>query len=593
MDGPDEVKKTGWQKALFILKVLEIRLRFVAILVITALAVGYWDNIVNYWERWTRKPMSEGAQTESEFEYTCGMHPFVVRDKPGKCPICGMDLSKRKRGEAGALQAGTLARVQISPERIMQAGVQVEPVEYRLLTRTVTSYGVVEADETRVSRIALRFPGRVDELFVNAVGMEVKKGDPLARVYSPKFLATSLEYVQALEAQRRANADAQAGAETKQMAASIVNSTRQRLLLAGFTPEQVAALEKGERPSDHVTFYSPLAGVVLEKNVRLGDVIEEGMTLYTVADLSVVWAQMEVPEADVSGVRVGMPVEVNAVAWPGVIFPGNVDLIYPVLNTETRSLRARVSVSNKDGKLRPGMFVTAAVRRPAGRYGVIGGENEPKVGAAEKVNAAGGDYPLDYCVVTGAKLGSMGPPVEIKYEGRTIKFCCDGCPPQFKADPRKYLKMIDEAAAKLESSGTQWVEGYACPMHPDKLQPHGGPCTICGCGMDTSKWRVERLLSVPETAVIDTGTQQVVYVEAQAGVFEARAVGLGARCGAYYPVSSVLKLGDRIVTRGSFLIDAEARLNPAAAGAYSGAAGQPHGGASTKPQGQVEPQHQH
>jgi Cu(I)/Ag(I) efflux system membrane fusion protein len=380
--------------------------------------------------------------------------------------------------------------------------------------------------------------------------------------------------VQALEAQRKTETDSQAGPEAKRMAASLAESTRKRLALAGFTEEQLAVLEKGEKPSDHVTFYSPLAGIVLEKNVLLGDILEEGMTLYTVADLSEVWVQMQVAEADLSGIKAGMPVEVTAVPWAGVLFSGNVDLIYPELNAATRSVKVRVAVDNKEGRLKPGMFVTATVRTPAGKYGQIGTPSEPKVEGNEAIQAPSGAYPLDYCVVTGNKLGSMGEPVEIQYAGRTIKFCCNGCQAKFKADPEKYLKMIDEAATKLKQGGesSRWVEGYACPMHPDQLQAEPGPCRICGCGMQTVKWRVEKLLAIPETAVIDTGKRQVVYVESEPGVYDAREVVLGPRIGTFFPVTRGLVLGQRVVARGSFLIDAEARLNPAAAATFSGAA---------------------
>lgn len=144
-----ETKRHGALKRfLFFLKFLEIRLRFVLILIITALVVGYWDHIQNYYERWQRERSADQhaghtEAVESEFEYYCGMHPFVVRDRQGKCPICGMDLTQRKKGEATALPEGTLARVQVSPERVMQAGVQVEPAVYRLLSRKVESYGAV------------------------------------------------------------------------------------------------------------------------------------------------------------------------------------------------------------------------------------------------------------------------------------------------------------------------------------------------------------------------------------------------------------------------------------------------------------------
>ena len=112
----------------------------------------------------------------------------------------------------------------------------------------------------------------------------------------------------------------------------------------------------------------------------------------------------------------------------------------------------------------------------------------------------------------------------------------------------------------------QWAEGFTCPMHLDSLSEEGGICTDCGCGMPKSKWRIERVLSVPESAVIDTGNDRMVYVETAPGLYDARGVTLGARTGVYYPVLDGLVLGERIVARGAFLVDAEARLNPAASG---------------------------
>jgi hypothetical protein len=125
--------------------------------------------------------------------------------------------------------------------------------------------------------------------------------------------------------------------------------------------------------------------------------------------------------------------------------------------------------------------------------------------------------------------------------------------------------------AGIQTASTdRWAEGYACAMHPDELSDQPGICRTCGCGMKMNKIRVERVLAVPESAVIDTGTRQVVYVESSPGIYDARAVTLGPRAGAWYPVLQGLKLGDRIVSRGSFLIDAEARLNPASSGTGAG-----------------------
>ncbi len=121
-----------------------------------------------------------------------------------------------------------------------------------------------------------------------------------------------------------------------------------------------------------------------------------------------------------------------------------------------------------------------------------------------------------------------------------------------------------------KASTDRWAEGYACAMHPDELSDQPGICRTCGCGMKMDKIQVERVLAVPESAVIDTGTRQVVYVESSPGIYDARAVTLGPRTGAWYPVLQGLKLGDRIVSRGAFLIDAEARLNPASSGTGAG-----------------------
>jgi hypothetical protein len=122
---------------------------------------------------------------------------------------------------------------------------------------------------------------------------------------------------------------------------------------------------------------------------------------------------------------------------------------------------------------------------------------------------------------------------------------------------------VPAAVASLDAgSNERWAEGYACPMHPNELSDTPGVCRTCNCGMKMQKWKVERVLSVPEPAVIDTGNRKVVYVESAPGVYDAQAVQLGTRVGAYYPVLDGLTGGERVVARGSFLIDAESRLNP-------------------------------
>ena len=529
----EEQSKGAFGKALFFLKFLEIRLRFVIVLVLTALVVGYWDNLQNYWERWTRgAPEKEQA---AEIEYTCGMHPFVVSDRPGKCPICGMDLVTRKKGDRQTPSADALPRVQLSPERIHQAGVRTDEAQHRLLSRTVRTYGVIETDETRMRRIVARFPGRVEELLVNAVGLEVRKETPLLRIYSPRYLAAAQEYVQALAEQRRLEQDARASAEAKRSALVVAESARSLLALAGFTEAQLGELARGGKVEPRITLYTPLAGTVIEKNVLVGDAVEEGTVLYTVADLTTLWIQAQVVESDIGAVQAGMPVEVDSVAYPGQIFYGVVDLLYPTLNTANRSVKARIVVSNKEGKLKPGMFVTAVVRAPIGSYGPADETGKPPVAPPPGATATVYTCPMHPEVVSD-KPGDC---------------------------PKCGMHLVKKEAPPPASPGAVWAEGYACAMHLDKLAPRPGVCAVCNCGMQMTKWRVEKVLSIPETAVVDTGVRQYVFIEKETGLFDARRVTLGPRAGAYFPVLGGLAPGDRIVTRGSFLIDAEARLNPA------------------------------
>ena len=673
------------KKLLFFLKFLEIRLRFVLILVVTALVVGYWDNIQNYFERWQRNSTAAHAghtaaehQGESEFEFFCPMHPFVIRDHKDKCPICGMDLVQRKKGAPMTLPEGVLARVQVSPDRVMQAGIQVEPVAYRLLTRTVRTYGIIEPDETRLSKIIARFPGRIDKLMVNAVGMTVQKGEPLAQIYSPKFLAATQEYVQALKAEQRA----QGGPEEKRRAAQLTQYSRQRLLLAGFTEEQIKSVSTDGKLNDSVELHSPLAGTVLEKNALLGESVDEGSSLYTIADLSKVWVQALVIESDVAAIKANMPVEVSSVSYPSEIFFGSVDFVYPTVSPENRSVKVRVVVDNAAGKLKPGMYVTAVVRSPLGRYGEAGSfskEDKPQPATVSATHAghnmaamqatakpvklptetqadadrflaslpAGAEYytcSMDPEVVSdkpgdcpkcgmhlekrrkeatasapaahaghgadaqtanapGVKLPTEDQAAADKYlatlaPGAQYYTCsmhpevvsdkpgdCPKCGMHLEKRTKSatsehqghQIAGVAEDAAK--PSTERWAEGYSCDMHPDELSDKPGVCTICGCGMELKKVQVERVLSIPEMAVVDTGTKYVVYVESSPGIYDSRAVKLGSRTGAFYPVIEGLKLGDKIVSRGSFLIDAEARLNPTAtAPGETQSGGHQHGG---------------
>ncbi|HBF35317.1 TPA: hypothetical protein DDW35_12220 [Candidatus Sumerlaeota bacterium] len=529
-----------FRRIIFFLKMLEIRLRFVFILLITALLVGYWDHVQNYVERWQRAHAPhEGHDHATEaaaspglqlFEYFCPMHQFVVRTDPGKCPICGMNLSQRLKGAATKLPEGVLARVQVSPDRIAQAGVQVEEVETRALTQVVRSYGVIEPDETRTSKITARFPGRIEQQWVNTTGQVVKKGDSLARIYSPKFLAATQEYLQAVAMNKQSAKDAQANPDEKRRSEEIMRFARQRLSLAGFTSDQLDEMERTGKADERLILKSPLSGTVLERNSLPGEVAEEGTALYTIADLSVLWVQVLILESDIASVHKDMPVEITSVAYPGHLLHGTVDFIAPTVIPDARAIKVRVVVQNSAGELRPGMFINATMRAPLGRFELIQNSDAKTTGTQTAVKMIY-TCPMDPEIISD-KPGDC---------------------------PKCGMALVQKVAP---AKNAIWAEGWACSMHPDELSDTSGTCTICDCGMQKQRYRLEKQISVPESAVIDTGQKQVVYVETSPGVYDARAITLGTRTGSWYPVRDGLKPGERIVTRGSFLIDAEARLNP-------------------------------
>jgi len=407
---------------------------------------------------------------------------------------------------------------------------------------------------------------------VSSVGSSVSRGEALARIYSPKYLAASQEYLRALGTQQKAEKPDAEPIE-KMRADQLAEAARKRLRLAGFTEEQLDLVARSGKINDTITLYAPLAGTVIEKDVLAGQTVEEGTALYTIADLSALWVQIKLLEADIAAVKVGMPVEITTVAWPGLIFYGNVDLIYPTLETDNRTVRVRVTVANPEGKLKPGMYVNAVIRSPIGQYTQLEATPKAEERKAMPSPASKGPVALPTTKQEDADkfLASLGPgaqyyvcsmhPEVVSDKPGDCPLCGMHLEKKQKGEETSAQAASPPAVADAGST-EQWTEGYACPMHPDELSDTPGICRTCNCGMTMKKWRVERVLAIPEAAVIDTGNRKVVYVETASGVYDAHAVTLGPRVGAYYPVLDGLALNQRIVTRGSFLIDAEARLNP-------------------------------
>lgn len=289
--------------------------------------------------------------------WTCAMHPQVRLPRPGKCPICFMDL----------IPVTSEAPSEESPRRLVMseagrilAEVETAPVERKFVTREVRMVGKVEYDERRLAYISAYVPGRIDRLYVDYTGISVRQGEHMVYLYSPDLVTAQQELLQARRAMQDLGAS---GVEiVRRTAEATLEAARERLRLWGLTPQQIQEIEERGTVVDHVTIYSPLGGIVVEKMALEGDYVNTGQRIYTIADLSQVWVKLDAYESDLQWVRYGQPIEFYAEAYPGEKFAGRVAYVDPFLNEKTRTVRVRANVPNPQRRLLPGMFVRAIVR---------------------------------------------------------------------------------------------------------------------------------------------------------------------------------------------------------------------------------------
>jgi Cu(I)/Ag(I) efflux system membrane fusion protein len=563
---------TFWQKTIFIIEVVNVRLRFIIILVLSGLIIGYWDTIMNYYEKYSRPKNVSDTVLVSNVEYFCPMHPNVVRDAHGSCPICGMPLSQRHKGDSNIeLPPEILGRVQLSPYRIALAGVKTSAVDYFPLEKFIEVPGTVEFDERKLARISARIGGRIDNLFVNYTGTTVKQGDSLAKIYSPQLLSTIDELLNISKSNKNMIKAMPGFEDTAKINQSFAESARKRLRYLGITDEQVSQIERTGKTESNITISSPMSGIVTKKYVVEGQYVDEGTPLFDVANLMVVWMQAKVYEEDIQYIKIGQHVSIKTGAYPDDIFKGTVAFIDYVVDKNTRTVNVRVDIGNSDLKLKPGMFLTATVKVPIS-------EIEPFKSASTKPGQTKEENKIIYyCPMhpevrsdkadaTCAKCGGMKLVPMPAEDNKKITYTCV-MHPEIRQDkpgncPKCGMTLVPEKSAEEKKVV------YICPMHPEITSAEPGKCEKCKAFMDMDleprlvEATTGEVLVVPETAVIDTGMKKVVYIERESGIFDAIEVALGLRSGGYYPVISGLKKGDKVAAAGAFLIDAESRLNP-------------------------------
>ncbi|MBN1586228.1 MAG: efflux RND transporter periplasmic adaptor subunit [Candidatus Omnitrophica bacterium] len=308
------------------------------------------------------------VETQAQAEvWTCSMHPQIRLPKPGKCPICHMDLILLRNPSGAETQQSRQLIMSEAAKKL--AEIQTAAVERRFVDKEVRMVGKVEYDETRLADITAWVSGRIDRLYVDSTGVPVRKGDRLINMYSPELLSAQEEYLQAL---RSVNEMAQSQlAIIKITSAMTVDNAREKLRLLGITAEQVQELEKRGSAEDHMTLYAPAGGVVLRKSVVEGEYVQTGATLLSIADLSFVWVRLDAYESDLPWLRAGQEVTFQSEAYPGEKFAGRISWIDPVLDSRTRTVKVRVNVENHGQLLKPGMFVRAMAMAHLGQGGKV------------------------------------------------------------------------------------------------------------------------------------------------------------------------------------------------------------------------------
>ncbi|HML70358.1 MAG TPA: efflux RND transporter periplasmic adaptor subunit [Macellibacteroides fermentans] len=286
----------------------------------------------------------EHAAGEAESEiWTCSMHPQIKQDKPGKCPLCAMDLIPLRKGGGEGGEAVDPNAIQLSEEAIALANVQTTRVSRGNPVKTMRLYGKIAPDERSLQSQTAHVSGRIETLNVAFTGQAVQKGQTLATLYSPELFNAQQELLEAIRMQQP----------------MLVTAAREKLAYWKLTPEQIAAIEKSGKPSSTVAIKANVSGVVMTKRVNTGDYVSQGGVLFDIANLSKVWALFDAYEADLPFIKKGDKISFTLQALPGRTFTGIVAFIDPMIDPTTRTARVRVETGNPGMEFKPEMYATA------------------------------------------------------------------------------------------------------------------------------------------------------------------------------------------------------------------------------------------
>ena len=522
--------------------------------------------------------------------WTCVMHPTVKMPEPGSCPVCKMDLIAIYEGSG----------LELTEQQKALIPVRTEPIAFREVSREIRTVGVLDYNETRMAYASTRISGWIEDLHIDFTGIKVRKGDELLSIYSPELVTAQEEYLTALKSiEELQNTEY---AELRKSVERTLTAAKSKLELYGLTLNQIEDIRERGEVSTTLPLFAPIAGTVVHMNVTQGQHVNKGMNLYHISDLSSLWIMADAYEYELPWIYMGQAVEITAQSMPGLTFPGKVTYIYPFFDTQTRTQKVQIEVANPTGRLRPGMYVTLLIKPTLAEIYTHGAISNSDVAASESGTETDGKWvcpmhpevrsdEFGECSICGMDLVEKA---EVPTEAASVWTCpmhpqikqsefgeCSICGMDLiEKQPAAHSHVHEPmASSPIGVDQPPLIFKYVCPDHPDTyatvpgLCPHDGkPLLMTG-----------EVLTVPKSAVIDTGLRKVVFVDRGESGYEQVEVEVGPEAWGtsddsetkrrYYPIVSGLTPGDMVVTHGNFLIDSQTQLTGSASGAYGGALG--------------------
>jgi membrane fusion protein, copper/silver efflux system len=410
--------------------------------------------------------------------YTCGMHPEIVLEEAGNCPVCHMDLVLRDTSSQSRRDDDSTddKSITIDPTIVQNMGVRVKHVSFKDISHNIRTIGKVEIADDKSYVVNLRFSGWVEQMFANKVGQKIVKGTKLFEIYSPELIAAQEEYL--------------LGVNTYGKDSKITKASAKKLRLWNIPKTHLDKIISENNAQQNVIFTSPFSGYILHKNIKEGSKIKAGTDLYHIGNLDKIWVIADLYEFDAASVEAGQNVTLEFTNLPGEIKKGIISFVYPTLNSKTRTQKIRIELNNSDLMMKPGMFSTVRIEVNKLQE-VLAVPTEAIINSGERkivfLSRGNGKFePRE--IITGLSD-------EKKYYTEVISGLVENeivvVSGQFLMDSESQLqeavqKLLDakfRSSANSESTDSHNHSDstyFTCPMHPTIVQDEAGDCPICG-----------------------------------------------------------------------------------------------------------------